>query len=70
MLALSNPDVNLSNPDIASPGCEFQSHAPFSNLVSALKFMQMNCACVNGWSCTHEPYNVFIQALSKVSYRC
>ena len=32
------------------PGREFLSDVPFSNLVSAPKFMKTNCACVSGWS--------------------
>ena len=52
---------------LKSPGCEFLSDAPFSNIVSALQFMQTNCTGVNGWTCTHELYNIFIQASSKVT---
>ena len=35
--------------------CEFLSDAPFSNLVSERCALQMNCKCMSGWSCTHEP---------------
>ena len=49
-----------------SPVPEFLSDAPFSNLVSERCALLMDCACVSGWSCTHEPMQE--RSMSKESW--